>query len=151
EEISPEDFELVSYMWHEDVSKIIPNYIETGKCASDTGAYGTVKCADLQTLRYVLTDAEVQRYREIGPECAGSLEETCRGIQVGQNEYEIAGAITGNLMEKGYQVPVCLVAADERLLKYRHPLPKKHTVKKYAMIAICGQKYGLTVSISRIV
>lgn len=54
-------------------------------------------------------------------------------------------------MAKGYQVPVCLVAADDRLKKFRHPIPTANKVEKYAMAAICAQKYGLTISISRIV
>ena len=62
-----------------------------------------------------------------------------------------AGSVTGRLVAKGYQVPVCLVASDERMFKYRHPLPTTKKIRNYAMIAICGQKYGLTISISRIV
>ena len=59
--------------------------------------------------------------------------------------------MTGKLMAQGFEVPVCLIAADERLLMYRHPLPVGAVVRERAMIAICAQKYGLTVSMSRIV
>ena len=41
--------------------------------------------------------------------------------------------------------------ADERLNKYRHPIPTEHKVEKYVMVAICAQKYGLTVSITRMI
>ena len=89
--------------------------------------------------------------RKIGSECAQILEDCVREIHPGETELEAAGRVTGRLVAKGYQVPVCLVASDERMYKYRHPLPTEKKIEKYAMIAICGQKYGLTISISRII
>lgn len=152
EEFPDKEFELIHYYWHDDEQEALKPYIEGKKIGSDNGIYKTVNCGgEIQKLRYVLTDAEIERYREIGPESANILEESCRQIKKGETEMEMAGRTVGMLMAKGYQVPVCLVAADERLKKYRHPIPTFNKVEKYAMIAICAQKYGLTVSISRIV
>jgi Xaa-Pro dipeptidase len=153
EEELPEDgFELITYQWHEDEYQVLADWIRGKRFASDSGVYGTENCsAGIQRLRYVLTEEETARYRKIGPESAGILEHSCREIRRGESELEIASRTVQKLMEKGYQVPVCLVAADERLRKYRHPIPTQRRVDKYAMTAICAQKYGLTVSISRIV
>lgn len=151
EELTNGEFELIGYFWHEQESDILRSYLQGKHVASDNGCYGINEGAAIQKLRYVLTDEEISRFREIGPEAAEILEEGCRKIKKGETEFEIAGRITGMLMAKGYQVPVCLVAADERLKKYRHPVPTGKTVEKYAMAAICAQKYGLTISASRLV
>lgn len=152
EELLEGEFELISYLWHEDEKNVLNSLLLDGRYASDNGICGSDnREADIQKQRYVLTEAEIVRYREIGLECAGIVEECCRRIHRGESELEIAARTVQMLMEKGYQIPVCLVAADERLKKYRHPIPTEKQVDKYAMTAICAQKYGLTVSVSRIV
>lgn len=152
EELSGMDFELIAYPWHGSEADVLLPYLKGKNIASDNGAFGSDNCADAITaIRYVLTDEEITRYREIGSECANIVEDCCREISIGQTEYEIAGNVTGKLMASGFQVPVCLIASDDRLLKYRHPIPTAAKVFKRAMIAICAQKYGLTISMSRIV
>ena len=152
EELTDESFTLIDFLWHEDEAEILRPYLEGKRVGSDSGIYGTEKIGDkIQKLRYVLTDEEEARMRKIGSECAQILEDCVREIHPGETELEAAGRVTGRLVAKGYQVPVCLVASDERMYKYRHPLPTEKKIEKYAMIAICGQKYGLTISISRII
>lgn len=152
EELEGLEFVPVPYPWNESEAEACAPYLTGRRIVSDNGALGTPNQADtIQRLRYRLTEEEKRRYREIGPVCAQIVETCCREIEPGQNEYEIAGKVTGRLMAQGFQVPVCLVAADERLLKYRHPLPVGAVVKDRAMVAVCAQKYGLTVSMSRIV
>lgn len=152
EELMGFPFELIAYDWHDNEQRIMSKYFGGLKIASDNGAFGSTNCArEIMTLRYVLTEAEIKRYREIGPVATQIVEDCCRKITKGMTEHEVAGAVTGELMSVGFQVPVCLVAADDRLLKYRHPLPVGKEVKQTAMVAICAQKYGLTVSMSRII
>ena len=150
EELTDKTFKLIAYKWHEDEKKILQPYMEGKKIGSDTGIYGTIPMGpEIQELRYSLTPAEIKRYHEIGPECAGILEKAVRETKPGETEFQAAGRVTSMLMAKGYQVPVCLVASDERILKYRHPLPTAKKIGGSVLIAICGQKYGLTVSITR--
>ena len=152
EELAGSSFELVSYRWHDSEEKKLQELFRGGRVASDSGVYGTDNCGkELQMLCYSLTEAEVDRYREIGPETSHMVEDCCRMIRRGETEFSIAAKVSAKFMEKGYRLPVCLVAADKRLLRYRHPIPTFNTVDKYAMIAVCAQKYGLVVSLSRIV
>ncbi|MCI8492591.1 MULTISPECIES: M24 family metallopeptidase [Anaerotruncus] len=152
EELTGGGFELVDYRWHEDEAQRIGELLAGRRTVSDSGAFGTEnRAADLQRLRYRLTPEEAARYREIGPEAAGIVERCCREIRLGESEREIAGRASAALTAAGYLLPVCLVAADERLTRYRHPIPKDVRVERCAMLAVCAQKYGLTVSLSRIV
>lgn len=151
EELMDDTFALLSYRWHEDEATVLEPFIKGKRVASDNGCYGENRGSEIQKLRYILTEEEIIRYRKIGPECAGILEEACRMIQPGETELEVAGRIDGMLIAKGYNVPVCMVAADDRISKYRHPLPKSNPIQKYALAAICAQKYGLTISITRMI
>jgi Xaa-Pro aminopeptidase len=151
EELTDGSFKLIGFRWHEDEREALKPYMEGKMIGSDNGIYGTRDISGkIQALRYVLTEAEEKRMDEIGPEAARILEDSVRDIRPGETEHEAAGRVVGRLLAKGYAVPVILVASDERLLKYRHPLPTGKKIEKCAMIAICAQKYGLTVSISRI-
>ena len=151
EELAGTEFELIPYLWHEKESEILKPYLEGKKVASDNGCYGDNIGEEIKRLRYVLTDEEIARFREIGPEAANILEDCCRKIKKGDSEMEVAGLVNGAFFAKGYQMPVTLIAADDRLKKFRHPIPTDNRVEKYMMVAICPQKYGLTVSLTRIV
>jgi antitoxin VapB len=42
-----------------------------------------------------------------------------------------------------------LYAVDDRILKYKHAVPRGHRLKQYAMLNLCARKWGLVVSITR--
>lgn len=51
----------------------------------------------------------------------------------------------------GVRVPVCLVAADDRIARRRHPLPTSRRIHEQVMIALCIERDGLVCSITRLV
>jgi hypothetical protein len=56
--------------------------------------------------------------------------------------------IEGN--KRHCHVPVFLVASDERIAQYRHPLPcSGKAVERYVMVVGCFQREGLVVSLTR--
>ena len=151
EELTDDTFEIVMYYWYDNEAEVLGKYISGKKIGSDNGDFGTENIAyEIQKIRYELTEAEIDRMMELGPECARILEDCIRGIKKGQTEFEVAGIVNDAFIAKGYTLPVCLTGSDERLMKYRHPLPKDKKIENIVMVAICAQKYGLTISISRI-
>jgi antitoxin VapB len=46
---------------------------------------------------------------------------------------------------------VLLVAADDRLMKYRHPIPTPTRVKNAVMLVLCARKWGLVCSVTRMI
>jgi antitoxin VapB len=44
-----------------------------------------------------------------------------------------------------------LVAADDRIARFRHPIPTARRIERTVMAAVCAQRRGLTVSITRLV
>ncbi len=106
---------------------------------------------DIARLRVNLTQPEGERFRKLAVECAQAMDRGMRSIQPGQTERQIAARLAMETETRGVQ-PVCLlVATDERIFSYRHPLPKDKTMQKYAMVVLCGRKWGLVCSLTRLV
>ena len=102
-------------------------------------------------LRASLTALELGRIRELGHATADALEQTMLTIRPGETEHEVAGNLVGRMRNLGIQVPVMLVASDERIAKYRHPIPTDKKVGKTVMVAACPRQRGLIVAVTRLV
>jgi antitoxin VapB len=69
----------------------------------------------------------------------------------GQTEIEIAKKMLAELAAGGMTSVVTLVAADERIAKYRHPVPSDNRWNKLLLLVTCAKRGGLIASLSRIV
>jgi antitoxin VapB len=107
--------------------------------------------AELSRLRVNLTPAEGQRFRLLGQLCAQVMDSAARAVRPGMTEYEIAALQGWEAQRRGIQPIVNLVATDERIYQYRHPLPTDKKLDKYALLVLSGRKWGLVCSISRLV
>ena len=106
---------------------------------------------ELTTLRSLLTPADLDQYRKLGYDAAIALEKTCKNLQRGQSEWATASQLAFNCLEAGIEPTVNLVAADERVYRYRHPLPTGKTIEDYALVVLGGRRNGLVASLSRLV
>jgi len=106
---------------------------------------------ELQRLRAQLTPQEGERFRWLGKLCAEAMQEAARAIRPGMTEMEIAALLGAETQKRGVQPIVDLIATDERIFRYRHPLPTNKKLDKYAMLVLSGRKNGLVCSISRLV
>ncbi|MBL1217778.1 MAG: M24 family metallopeptidase [Planctomycetes bacterium] len=102
-------------------------------------------------LRCSLTDLEVERARTLGAESAEVVCCVMRSVASGMREHELAGEIVGGLRKRGIFCPVMLVGSDERIARYRHPIPTEKMIERCVMAAICAQRHGLIVSLTRLV
>jgi antitoxin VapB len=107
--------------------------------------------ADLARLRANLTPEEDQRFRELGVLCAKAMQAAIQTVKPGQTEYQIAANLAASSEAQGAQAIVNLIATDDRIFSYRHPLPTAKKLEKYAMLILCGRKSGLICSITRLV
>jgi len=107
--------------------------------------------ADLIRLRADLLPAEQKRFRELCQACAQAMRATVDRLEPGMSEYEIA-ALLGEQAQRRELLPIVnLIATDERVYAYRHPLPTAKKLERYAMLVLCGRKCGLVASITRLV
>jgi len=83
--------------------------------------------------------------------CADAMDAAIRNIHPGQTEHQIAAILAFEAHNRGLTPIVNLVATDERIYSYRHPLPTFKILDKYAMLVLCGRRWGLVGSITRLI
>jgi antitoxin VapB len=98
-----------------------------------------------------LTDGEIARYRRLGHDAGLALGNVCRSLTPGDVESDIARAVADAASEFRGRAVVALVGADDRLRSYRHPVPTAVPWKHVVMVALCAERDGLIVSLSRVV
>ncbi len=102
-------------------------------------------------LRHPLLPPEVERYRRLGEDAESVMSETCHELRKGMSEYQVAGLLAGKCLDRGIETTVRLVAFDERIDRFRHPIPTSKTLDKRALVVLGARHHGLTVSLSRMV
>jgi antitoxin VapB len=105
----------------------------------------------IQQVRWILSDGEQERLRALGRDTAAALEEAAAGVRAGDSEFEIAARLDAAARKRGGVALVNLIATDERISQYRHPLPTHKTLDKVAMLVVCVRRHGLIVSGTRFV
>ena len=83
-------------------------------------------------MRSILLPEEQKRVRALGALCAQAMDAAIRAVKPGMTEYEIAALAAYESERRGVQAVVNLIATDERIFKYRHPLPANKKLEKYA-------------------
>lgn len=151
-------YTLVQYSWYEanpikDVrGTLIKSLAKGGTVVSDVNFPGTELVSEkFKTLRYSLTDTEIERYRWLGKQATEAVVDVCNSIAPGMDEYEIEAMTANALRSRGILPTVLLTAVDERIFKYRHALPGGAKLQKYAMINIVAEKWGMPIAVTRFV
>ncbi len=153
EELAAQGFEeAVVPWWQGSLPPLVARLTPGEKIASDLPAPGVTECAEeIARLRWSLTPEEVSRYRALGREVGEAIGKACMSIQPGLTEHEAAAALAEEHFRRGIAPIVVLVAADERLSKYRHPIPTDQPIRRAVMLVVCGRRHGLIVSATRLV
>lgn len=152
EEQNPLNGTPILVPWYESMDTFLARYIGGSSYVSDTGVAGTRQVQDeLVDMRLKLTKEELRRYQEIGQQCARIVESVCREARPGQTEIQIANMLKCRCLESGISPGCVLAGADERILNYRHPMPTDKKIENSLMIVLGGEKYGLNISITRMV
>jgi Xaa-Pro aminopeptidase len=120
--------------------------------AADVALPGAIDVSgEVARLRSGLTEMEGERFRLLGKLCAEAMVSALQAVRPGMSEYQIAATVSNETLARGVLPIVNLVATDERVYRYRHPLPTDKKLEKYAMLVLCGRKWGLVGSITRLV
>lgn len=146
-------FQPLEFEWYLDregemVRKIVS---DLGKVGTDTGfADAKNMDGDIKKLRYSLTAGEMERYHFLGDKLSSALEKVMLGIRPGDKECEIAGRLGAELWKDRIDPTGIMVAADERVALYRHPIPTEKMVKRYVMCCVNARYKGLITTITRV-
>ncbi len=146
-------FELLEYEWYvereaEMVQKVAGDLSQVG---ADVG-FGQCRNLDgaIKKLRYSLTENEIERYLFLGEKLSKAIEKVMLGIKPGDTECEIAGRIGVELWKDRIDPTGLMVAADDRIYSYRHPIPTERMVKRYVMVCVNARYKGLITTVTRL-
>jgi len=160
EELAGAEFEPVEFGWEEEkasptfVADLAMKVVGTGVAlGSDLPLGPNVKGIDgaVSRCRYQLTPSESERFRQLGRDAGEVMGSVTRALTPGQTENEIARRMSDALAALGMRSVVTLVAADERIAKFRHPVPTEKAWERVVMLVTCARRNGLVASLSRIV
>lgn len=106
---------------------------------------------EVAALRHTLTIFEQERLRALGGAAGAAVEAAARRVAPGMSEQEVAGLLAAETFRRRATPVVVLVAADERMARFRHPVPTGKCVERAAMLVLCARRGGLIVSASRLI
>lgn len=158
EEADKDLFEAAEFSWQNEKSgKVtaltLARELAGERIATDIPMFAEAAAieAKIAPCRYSLTEAEIERARVLGRDSGRAMIEAICSICSGDTERTIAELLRSELAKSGITSVVTLVAADDRIAAFRHPLPTNKTFKETALLVTCAKRGGLILSLSRIV
>lgn len=149
--LKDQGWEIKIAPWHQ-ANTIAADLTRGMKVGADMPFPGAVDLAgEISAMRSGLLPVEQERFRHLGRLCAEAMDAAIRSVKPGQSEDEIAAVLGFEAQRRGAQAIVNLIATDERIYAYRHPLPVSKKLERYAMLVLCGRQQGLVCSITRLV
>jgi Xaa-Pro aminopeptidase len=141
------------FPWHEDQeAAFVKELAGDGPVGSDVSfPNATVLVEDIARLRYSLTSEEIERYRWLGEKVSLALEKTVMKTKKGEKESTVVGRLCNELWKDRIDPITLMAAADDRVSKFRHPIPTERKTEKYLMVSVNARKWGLIVSLTRFV
>lgn len=107
--------------------------------------------ADLVPLRVRLGPLERIRLAWLGDRLSDALDTVLADrARPGSSERALAASVLERLAADGIRAPVILAAADERIDRYRHPLPGETPVRGRIMLVAVAERWGLHAALTRI-
>jgi antitoxin VapB len=153
EQVQGQGYELITLYWHqgspEDVVLDLTRGMAVGADFRLAGArhYGS----ELVDLHYPLTDLDLARCRWIGASTNQILTQVADDLDPGVSEREVAARLLYEYALQGMTVDVLIVGFDDRIRRFRHPLPGENLLQRYALLHPAARRWGLHANVTRLV
>jgi Xaa-Pro aminopeptidase len=102
---------------------------------------------DLELLRSRLSGFDAERLAILGGEAAQAMDVALSSVGSMTTEVELCAALLAALDD--IRAPVLLAAADDRIARYRHPLPGDNPIRTRVMLVLVAERWGLHVAVTR--
>jgi antitoxin VapB len=151
EEQTP-DLEVIEHPWHGDEQAAVREAAGDVALGADFPLDGALDVSgEVAPLRYTLDPDALERYRRVGADAAAAISEAAGSLQPGMDEREAAANLAAACRRRGLFSSVLLAAADDRIARYRHPIPHGGTIERRAMLVASAERGGLYANITRMV
>src|SRR3954469_1554882 len=128
---------VVEFPWHEGPDATLRELIGDVPWGADLALPGAVSNLGgaIARMRRVLDPDAVEQLEAVGADTSAAVAEASRAVEAGTDEHAIAGSLADACRRRGLVPHVLLVGADERIARFRHPLPAGATVRRRALLA----------------
>lgn len=153
EQVPQGDFELVTLNWYQGspIDRIL-DLTKGMKVAADfTLPAARYLSSEITDLHYPFTDLEIDRYRWVSNETNRIITKVALDLKPGVSEQEIAARFLYEYTLADMKVDVLIVGFDERISRYRHPMPGGNCLERYALLHPAVKRWGLHANVSRLV
>jgi Xaa-Pro dipeptidase len=145
EELAGLDIEVAAVPWWE------PGAIEAEARRRVPAGRRPARDADLEPelgrIRSVLSAFDRERLAILGRDARDAMDASLADVRPGTSEESLVADLLGRL--PGSRAPVLLAAADERIARYRHPLPGPSPIRARVMLVLVAERWGLHVALTR--
>lgn len=153
EQVPGQGYEPATLFWHQGSPEQKVLNLTKGLavgadfCLPGARQYGPA----LVDLHYPLTDLDLERYRWIGQRVNQILGEVARDLEPGVTEQAVAARLLYEYALAGLTIDVLIVGFDDRVRRYRHPMPTGNALQRYALLHPAARRWGLHANVTRLV
>jgi Xaa-Pro dipeptidase len=153
EGLERQGFVVKTFPWHEDREvALVKELVGDGPLGSDVPfPNASMLAEDIGRLRYSLTPEEIERCRWLGEKTSFALEKTLTKTKRGEKESAVVARLCKELWKDRIDPITLMAAADDRVYRFRHPIPTERKIEKYLMVSVNARKWGLIVSLTRFI
>ena len=145
----PSEVTVNAIKWSEGRDPQLPTGSKVG--SDQPGADRIDLGVEVEMMRASLIASDVDRFKAICTDAAVALGNAMKQVESSDREIDVAGLITHSLWQADLEIAFLGVAGEDRVHKFRHPLPTDAGVGNRVSASICAKRKGLIASVTRIV
>jgi antitoxin VapB len=145
----PGEVTVKTIKWSEGRDPLLPNGSKVG--SDQPGADRIDLGVEVEMMRASLIESDLARFQDICIDAAVALGNAMKQVESTDREIDVAGLITHSLWQADLEIAFLGVAGQERVHKFRPPLPTDSVVGNRVSASICAKRKGLIASVTRIV
>ncbi len=97
-----------------------------------------------------MTELEMERLRWLGKTLNSIFMEMAKHVRSETSEMELAAEFQYLQSAQGISSDVLIAGSDDRIFKYRHPMPTNKKIEKFVMLHSASRKWGLHAPVTRL-
>jgi antitoxin VapB len=145
----PSEVSVKTIQWSEGRDPLLPTGSKVG--SDQPGADRIDLGIEVEMMRASLIESDLARFQNICIDTAVALGNAMKQAESTDREIDVAGLITHSLWQADLEIAFLGVAGQERVHRFRHPLPTDSVVGNRVSASICAKRKGLIASVTRIV
>lgn len=143
----PPEITIKTVPWSQGRDALLPTGSKVG--SDQVGGERLDMSAEIEIIRGSLISSDILRFKEICSDAALALGNAVKEVSASDREIDVAARVTSALWRSNLEIAFLGVAGQDRVKRFRHPLPTASLVGDRLCVSICAKRKGLIASITR--